>query len=69
MSGAWVGWEGVKGGQGWSGRKREDHSGVFGRPGARPDGLTAPTTATASRTSPVDGGASGSCPKRAPIGL
>ena len=32
------------------------YSGVFGRPGARPDGKTAPTTASASRTSPVDGG-------------
>ena len=28
----------------------------LGRSGARPDGLTAPTTASASRTSPVDGG-------------
>ena len=72
VSGAWVGWEGVKGGQGWSGRKREDHSGVFGRPGARPDGLTAPTTATACprpARALLMVAASGSCPKRAPIGL
>ena len=48
---------GVRGGLG--GRRRTflaRYSGVFGRPGARPDGKTAPTTASASRTSPVDGG-------------
>ena len=58
------GWGSVGGGQGGSRRKRKDFflratvvfSRVFGQPGARPDGLTAPTTASAYLTSPVDGG-------------